>query len=184
MANPGDGQGDPEQRVHDRRSAGRAPSLTYRDRSGAHKAFALDSDGPLTIGRARAAELALEWDPSVSSVHAELVRLGAHWLIADDGLSRNGTFVNGERIKGRRRLRDGDLVRVGRTTLVFGDASAPRRGATTISDASEASGTMTLLFTDLVGSTQLLDRLGDDAAERMRREHFAILRRSRASATA
>ncbi len=36
--------------------------------------------------------------------------------------------------------------------------------------------TVTLLFTDLVGSTEILDRLGDDAAEALRRRHFAILR--------
>ena len=35
---------------------------------------------------------------------------------------------------------------------------------------------MTLLFTDLVGSTELLDRLGDDANERLRRAHFRLLR--------
>jgi class 3 adenylate cyclase len=34
------------------------------------------------------------------------------------------------------------------------------------------------LFTDVVGSTQLLDRLGDDAAEDLRRNHFALLRRA------
>ena len=39
-----------------------------------------------------------------------------------------------------------------------------------------ATGTVTLLFTDLVGSTELLDALGDDDAERLRRAHFAILR--------
>ena len=36
--------------------------------------------------------------------------------------------------------------------------------------------TVTLLFTDLVGSTEILARLGDDAAETLRRRHFAILR--------
>ncbi len=35
---------------------------------------------------------------------------------------------------------------------------------------------VTLLFTDLVGSTELLDRLGDDAGEQVRRTHFRILR--------
>jgi class 3 adenylate cyclase len=154
--------------------------LVCRDASGAQHAFELDSAGPLTIGRTSGAELCLEWDPSVSSVHAELVRRGSHWLIADDGLSRNGTFLNGERVRGRRRLRDGDIVRVGRTTLTFDDASVARRGETTISDASEGSGTVTLLFTDLVGSTELLQSLGDAAAERLRREHFAILRRAAA----
>jgi class 3 adenylate cyclase len=132
------------------------------------------------IGRGGDVDLCLAWDPSVSSVHAEVLRLGSHWLIGDDGLSRNGTFVNGERIKGRRRLRDGDIVRVGRTTLAFHDPSAERRGATTISDARDASGTVTLLFTDLARSTELLDRLGEGAGERVRREHFAILRRAAA----
>jgi class 3 adenylate cyclase len=38
------------------------------------------------------------------------------------------------------------------------------------------SGVVAILFTDLVGSTDLLTRLGDDAAEVLRREHFGILR--------
>lgn len=39
-----------------------------------------------------------------------------------------------------------------------------------------SAGTVTLLFTDLVGSTEILDQLGDDAAERLRRTHFRLLR--------
>jgi class 3 adenylate cyclase len=119
-------------------------------------------------------------DPSVSLVHAELIPLGAHWLIGDDGLSRNGTFVNGERVSGRRRLRGGDIIRVGRTTLTFRDPAGTRSDATTISEHGGASGTVTLLFTDLVGSTELMDRLGDAASDRLRREHFALLRRAAA----
>jgi DNA-binding SARP family transcriptional activator len=38
------------------------------------------------------------------------------------------------------------------------------------------AGTVTLLFTDLVGSTELLQRIGDDEAERLRRLHFGLLR--------
>jgi len=38
------------------------------------------------------------------------------------------------------------------------------------------SGTVTILFTDLVGSTELMQRLGDDQAEDLRRIHFALLR--------
>ena len=41
-----------------------------------------------------------------------------------------------------------------------------------------ATGTVTLLFTDLVGSTELRQRLGDDEADRQRREHFQSLRRA------
>jgi pSer/pThr/pTyr-binding forkhead associated (FHA) protein len=41
--------------------------------------------------------------------------------LSDDGLSLNGSFVNGEPVRGRRRLRDGDAVRVGATVIVFRD---------------------------------------------------------------
>ena len=155
---------------------GDAPCLRYKDESGAGRIFVLEGEGAVTIGRGVDADVSLCWDPSVSLVHAQATPLGKRWLIADDGLSRNGTFVNGERLSGRRRLRDGDTIRVGRTLVCFGDPGAGRRDATTISDAPDATGTATVLFTDLVGSTELLDRLGEDAGERLRREHFAILR--------
>jgi class 3 adenylate cyclase len=155
---------------------GDAPCLRYKDESGAEHIVVLEGEGAVTIGRGVDAEVSLWWDPSVSLVHAQATRLGNRWLITDDGLSRNGTFVNGERLSGRRRLRDGDAIRVGGTFISFGDPGSRRRGATTISDAPDATGTATLLFTDLVGSTELLDRLGEDAGERLRREHFAILR--------
>ena len=48
-------------------------------------------------------------------MHAALERVGDDWTVVDDGLSRNGTFVNGERVTGRRRLRDGDVIAVGGT---------------------------------------------------------------------
>ena len=40
-------------------------------------------------------------------------------MIADDGLSHNGTWVNGDRVRSRHRLRDGDVIAVGATTLAF-----------------------------------------------------------------
>lgn len=49
---------------------------------------------------------------------------------------------------------------------------SPVDGSTRVSD----SAVVTFLFTDLVGSTELLDRLGDDAAEQVRRTHFRLLR--------
>ncbi len=41
--------------------------------------------------------------------------------------------------------------------------------------AEPALGVVTFMFTDLVGSTELLDRLGDDAADELRRRHFVIV---------
>ena len=53
-------------------------------------------------------------------------------MVIDDGLSRNGTFVNGERISGRRRLRDGDIIRVGASTITFGGTVAAASQVTKI----------------------------------------------------
>jgi hypothetical protein len=79
------------------------------------------------IGRQEACDIALPEDPSVSRVHAVLERIGDEWTLVDDGSSRNGSFVNGRRVHGRQLLRDGDVVRVGDTLLVF---RALRDGAT------------------------------------------------------
>lgn len=39
-------------------------------------------------------------------------------------------------------------------------------------------GVVAFLFTDLVGSTELIDHLGDDAADHVRRGHFELLRQA------
>jgi predicted component of type VI protein secretion system len=52
-------------------------------------------------------------------VHGLRAGLHAVWSGVDDGASRNGSFVNGERVQGRRRLRDGDVLRIGRTLVVY-----------------------------------------------------------------
>jgi hypothetical protein len=72
-----------------------------------------------TVGRGEEVDLALDEDDEVSRLHAELERIGGQWTVSDDGLSRNGTFVNDERVSGRRRLRDGDELRFGSTIVAF-----------------------------------------------------------------
>ena len=95
------------------------PFLVYRDGAGAQAIVALDELQRLTIGRRPGNEVALPWDEEVSRVHAALERVGDDWVVVDDGLSRNGTWINGERVSGRRRLRDGDVICVGATALAF-----------------------------------------------------------------
>ena len=73
----------------------------------------------LVIGRGEDTDLRLSWDGEVSRVHAFLDRVGEEWTLVDDGLSRNGSFVNGERIHGRRRLEHGDELRLGETGLTY-----------------------------------------------------------------
>jgi hypothetical protein len=75
--------------------------------------------GSLTIGRSSSAEIRISGDPEVSRVHATMERLSGQWTLVDDGLSRNGTFVNGRRLTARARLRDRDKIKVGETVLTF-----------------------------------------------------------------
>jgi hypothetical protein len=96
------------------------PFLLFRDRDGAQHIRVLDpSAGSLTLGRSDEAAVPLGWDERVSAVHAELHRVGGQWTIVDDGLSTNGTFINGERLASRQRLRDGDRLLLGRTALLY-----------------------------------------------------------------
>src|SRR4051794_32456154 len=73
----------------------------------------------MVIGRSPSADVALPWDRGVSRRHAELRLFGDEWVIADHGLSTNGTFVNDQRVAGQRRLRDGDRIRVGSTAIAY-----------------------------------------------------------------
>jgi hypothetical protein len=96
------------------------PYLLYRTNDGRLQILSLPGSWEqVNIGRSVAAEMSLHWDPEVSTVHAQLERLGDDWALVDDGLSRNGSFVNGERVTGRRRLNNGDRLRFGRTPVTF-----------------------------------------------------------------
>jgi pSer/pThr/pTyr-binding forkhead associated (FHA) protein/DNA-binding CsgD family transcriptional regulator len=97
------------------------PYLLFRDVTGNQHIVALAGDAErLTVGRAPGCELALAWDNKVSGTHAQLERLGgSDWTISDDGLSRNGSFVNGTRLRHRQRLADGDLLRFGDTQVLY-----------------------------------------------------------------
>jgi hypothetical protein len=99
--------------------AGR-PFLVYRDGERRQQIVPLaDGEARATIGRLQDSDIALVWDLEVSRLHAIVERIAGEWTIADDGLSQNGSFVNGERLTGRHRLVDRDSIVVGRTHLVY-----------------------------------------------------------------
>jgi pSer/pThr/pTyr-binding forkhead associated (FHA) protein len=108
--------------------------VAFRDGQQALRITELEGDRTaLVLGRRADADIALTWDPEVSGTHAEFRRIGSDWVLVDDGLSRNGTFVNGSRLQGRQRLVDGDRIRAGRTILAF------QAGATKCFDMTRAS---------------------------------------------
>jgi len=69
------------------------------------------SDEVTTVGRGQGANIRLD-DPSVSRLHAELIRRGPYVYVVDLGLSRNGTRVNGRPVA-RRVLDEGDVLSFG-----------------------------------------------------------------------
>jgi hypothetical protein len=72
----------------------------------------------VTVGKSSTNVVSLDHDSTVSRVHAVLESLGFAWSIRDVG-SRNGTYVNGEKITAERVLRSGDELRVGKSRMVF-----------------------------------------------------------------
>ena len=67
----------------------------------------------IIIGREPSVDLPIP-SPAVSRRHARLIREGAGYALEDLG-SSNGTFLNGERLAGRRLLKSGDQIRLGQT---------------------------------------------------------------------
>src|ERR1700758_1071152 len=76
------------------------------------------SGGRVTVGKAETNVVSLEHDGTVSRLHAVLENLGFAWSVRDVG-SRNGTYLNGEKLSAERVLRSGDELRVGSSRLVF-----------------------------------------------------------------
>jgi DNA-binding CsgD family transcriptional regulator len=104
------------------------PFLVYRDAADEQQLLIVaEGVGSRWVGRSESADLNLDWDDEVSSLHAQLELVGMECTLVDDGLSRNGSFVNAERVSGRRRLRDGDTLRFGRTGVIY---RAPAESAT------------------------------------------------------
>jgi hypothetical protein len=73
----------------------------------------------VTIGRRPDQDVSFPWDAEVSRTHALLEYVGGDWTVIDDGLSRNGSFVNGSRVHGRQRLRHKDVMCFGDTRVTY-----------------------------------------------------------------
>ncbi len=110
-----------------------APLASFLVRGGALKGQRLSVKTPIVnIGRADYNDLVLP-DESVSTSHAKLQRREGVWVLVDLD-STNGTFVDGDQIKGEAPLAPGATVRFGDVSLVFeptDDAAAVAKGGGT-----------------------------------------------------
>jgi pSer/pThr/pTyr-binding forkhead associated (FHA) protein len=85
--------------------------------SGVLRGSALQIRPGTLIGRAAGGDIQLA-DAYTSSEHARIQQVGDRWLLEDLG-SMNGSYVNGQRIRGSQPLADGDTVQLGRVVLQF-----------------------------------------------------------------
>ena len=106
-------------------------------------------------------------DPLVSRVHALIQAQGdAEFWLVDFG-SRNGTYLNNQRIVQPCRLRDGDHVRIGGSSYVFRQAENPGPASTLAGGAEQTvfdvrTVNAWLLVADIVDSTHLISNLPQD----------------------
>ena len=121
------------------------PFVVVRTEGGGQELHPLGTPERVTIGRDAASDISLPDDPEVSTLHAELDRVGGSWVVVDDGISTNGTFVNERPVRSRARLSDGDVIRVGSTGLLFRDpggvalrgSTAPARGTSDVGQLTQ-----------------------------------------------
>jgi pSer/pThr/pTyr-binding forkhead associated (FHA) protein len=88
--------------------------------------------GRCSIGSSNDSDVVVD-EASVSRVHALFEQLGGVWFVEDLG-SRNGTYVNGQRISGRRVVRPGDEIRLGVVRVVLRGVVSGTRAATSVVD--------------------------------------------------
>jgi pSer/pThr/pTyr-binding forkhead associated (FHA) protein len=133
----------PELKAQIEAERGGRPFLVLRDGEGKQRIVLIEEGTTeLWVGRGEAATLRLDWDEEVSALHAQIEVVGDECTLLDDGLSRNGSFVGEERVHGRRRLRDGDTLRFGRTTVLYRRPSEDAPEATAIASEVPAAATI------------------------------------------
>ena len=71
----------------------------------------------VTVGRRAGNDIVFD-DERTSGRHAVIARSRTDFILTDAG-STNGTWVNGEKLQGSYKLKDGDIVQIGRVTLTF-----------------------------------------------------------------
>jgi FHA domain len=111
--------------------------LLWKDDANQLQVLRLEGDGEYYVGRGDGMAVSLTWDTRVSALHARVASAGGEWLLADDGWSTNGTFLNDKKIDRSTRLRHKDVIRTGRTQLSFRAGPAAKEMKTALDDPGE-----------------------------------------------
>ena len=128
--------------------------LRYINKLGIPKDIELTGE-PLSIGRSREADIPL-LDDKVSRVHCG-IRLSDGEFYLKDLKSRNGVFVNGQRVDDTAKLKAGDRIQIGSTIFVLETASNQE-------DAKKAMGNVQNEMADGKGYTTILKEIVEDIA--------------------
>jgi VWFA-related protein len=91
----------------------------------------IDLRDTVSIGRNEGNTIGLLNDERIAGQHAEFLREGGRYIVEDKG-SETGTFVNKRKVTGRLALHDGDVIDVGKATIVFSEG-----GVDTCKDCGE-----------------------------------------------
>ena len=126
--------------------------LRYVNKLGIPKDIELTAE-PLSIGRSREADIPL-LDDKVSRVHCG-IRLSEGKFYLKDLKSRNGTYVNGERVEDTAEIKAGDRIQIGSTVFVMEDASRQE-------EAAQAMGNVGTDMQDGKGYSTILKEIVDD----------------------
>ncbi len=140
------------------------------------------------LGTSPTADIVLD-NPYASREHAQISVEQGHYRIRDMG-SRNGTFVNGSRLGVEARwLQSGDRIELarGQVVLEFREESPTTLMLDAVRSADEPGpvgarrpvapdGTVTIMFSDIEGSTAMTERLGDRRAQEVLQDHNATVR--------
>lgn len=121
-----------------------AACLVWCDSDGTFRVESLPDDGQRswTIGRSEGMDVVID-DPQVSRMHARLERDADEWAVVDLGMSRNGTYVNAQRVLVRARLADDDRIRLGRTIVAIKIRSPTAGVPTVLADDTPTTGHVT-----------------------------------------
>jgi len=158
--------------------------------------YPLGDKQAVTLGRAPDNDIVLD-SASVSRHHARVEETESGYVLQDLG-SKNGTWINDQPVVVPTALHDGDTVRLGDVALAFrcyaeatmtfkaGAASWLRAGGAAaqahelqlreLRSRLAPDGTVTILFSDIEGSTEITHRLGDRGWLDLLRTHDALFR--------